>query len=147
MKNTHSPSMDTLRSLLIGAAAGLVLALVFAGGFFLRDVVRGSDVEAQAVSGDYPLLAEVQNLLQHIYLRTMPDQTQLQYGAVRGLLGVLEDKNTFFIDPPVAQSEADTLAGTYGGIGVLLRRDEQARFLLTPYEGSQVFRMAMFCSP
>jgi carboxyl-terminal processing protease len=134
MKNTHTPSMDTLRSLLIGAAAGLVLALVFAGGFFFRDTLRGSSVQAQdLVPGEYPLLAEVENLLQHIYLRPMPDQTQLQYGAVRGLLGVLQDKNTFFIDPPVAQSEADTLAGTYGGIGVLLRRDEQARFVLSPY--------------
>lgn len=134
MKNTQSPSMDTLRSLLIGAAAGLVLALVFAGGFFFRDALRGSSVQAQNITpGEYPLLAEVENLLQHVYLRPIPDQTQMQYGAVRGLLGVLADKNTFFIDPPVAQSESDTLAGTYGGIGVLLSRDEQSRFVLSPY--------------
>jgi carboxyl-terminal processing protease len=137
MKNPHTNTTDTLRSLLIGAAAGLVLALVFAGGFFFRDILRGTTVQANDVApGDYPLLAEAENLLQRVYFKTLPDQTALQYGAIKGLLEASGDKHTFFIPPPVAQSEADTLAGTYGGIGVLLRRDEMARFLLSPYPDS-----------
>ncbi|NJL54787.1 carboxyl-terminal protease, partial [bacterium] len=44
--------------------------------------------------------------------------------------------NTFFIEPPVARSESDVLAGTYGGIGVNLSRSVTGQFVLTPFEGS-----------
>ncbi len=137
MKNPYTPSTDTLRALFVGAAAGLVLALVFAGGFFFRDAMRGATVQADDTApGNFPLLAEVENLIQHVYLRPLPAQSVLQYGAVKGMVGTLGDKNTFFIEPPVARSEADALAGTYGGIGVLLRRDEKGQFLLAPYPDS-----------
>lgn len=126
-----------LKSLVIGSMMGLLLAVVFASGFFLRDLVDVPPVRAfsddENASGSYGLLDEVQNLLDSVYLRTLPDYTIRQYAAIRGVLGTLEDRNTFFIEPPVAQSEADTLAGTYGGIGVILRRDEAGQFVLYPY--------------
>lgn len=136
MKTPQSSFQDTLRALLVGASAGLVLALVFAGGFLFRDVMQQARVEASDASTTFPLLDEVQALLQHVYLRPLPDETAQQYGAIRGLLATLNDGNTFFIEPPVARSEADALAGTYGGIGVLLRRHEDGYFVLTPYPDS-----------
>jgi carboxyl-terminal processing protease len=48
-------------------------------------------------------------------------------------MGALEDRYTFFIDPPVAQSESDALAGTYGGIGVQLQRSASGDFVLFPF--------------
>jgi len=133
------------RSLLVGALAGVALALVFCAGFFIRDFV---DLDAPSVfasersgvagdqTGGYPLLDEVDTLIRVHYLRELPDDTQRQYAAIRGMLSVLGDRNTFFIDPPVAQSESDVLAGTYGGIGVTIRRDESGVFLLYPFVDS-----------
>jgi carboxyl-terminal processing protease len=51
-------------------------------------------------------------------------------------LVALDDRYTFFIDPPVAQSESDVLAGTYGGIGVQINRGEMGEFLLFPFPDS-----------
>jgi carboxyl-terminal processing protease len=48
----------------------------------------------------------------------------------------LEDKYTFFIEPPVAQSESDGLAGVYGGIGVNVMKSEDGRILLFPFNDS-----------
>lgn len=126
-----------LRSILTGILVGGILASVFVAGFFTREIFGLKPPIALAntnpeVSG-YPLLDDVQSLLDQIYLREQPDYTARQYAAIRGLLGSLEDPNTFFIEPPVAQSEAQALAGTYGGIGVQLRRDEQGRFVLYPF--------------
>lgn len=139
MKKSNSENIaEYRRSILMGAAAGLLLALAFAGGFLVRDLLFFSAtgrVQASETAG-YPLLDEVQALLDRVYLREQPDYTQRQYGAIRGMLEVLGDRNTFFIDPPVAQSEADTLAGTYGGIGVLLQRNENNEFVLYPYPES-----------
>ncbi len=125
-------------SLAFGALIGICSALIFAGGFFFRDIIDAgySPVFAAASDSDYQLLFEVQSLLDQHYLREQPDNLSRQYAAIRGVLGELQDRYTFFIDPPVAQSESDALAGTYGGIGVQIRRNEAGQFVLFPFEES-----------
>lgn len=124
------------RSILIGALMGLSMAVMFAAGFFFRGVIdlRPALVSASADSqSGYPLLDEVQRLLDQHYLRTQPEYSQRQYAAARGLLNALNDRYTFLIDPPVARSESDVLAGTYGGIGVQIQRSESGDVLLYPF--------------
>jgi len=139
MKNT---SNNFRSSIFMGVIIGLAFAGSFIAGFLIRDVIptlsltRLSISDLSGSAGDYPLVGEVELLLSQIFLRELPDSTIREYGAIRGVLGTLNDPNTFFIEPPVAQSEADVLAGTYGGIGVLLRRDEGGNFLLSPFEDS-----------
>lgn len=124
------------RSIVIGALAGLSLAVMFAAGFFFHGLV---DIRSMAVSAapetdrGFPLLNEVQTLLDQHYVRQQPDYVQRQYAAIRGLLGALNDRYTFFIDPPVAQSESDVLAGTYGGIGVAIQLSENGDIVLYPF--------------
>jgi carboxyl-terminal processing protease len=117
---------------MLGVGFGFLLAGVFAAGFFGREILERSHI----VSATFPLLDEVQIILDHAYLREQPSYTQRQYGAIRGLLAALGDRNTFFIEPPVAQSEADVLAGVYGGIGVLTRRNEAGLVELYPIADS-----------
>lgn len=135
-------SSRIIRSILTGVAAGIILAAVFAAGFLTSELLVPAQVIATEKNEelDFALLTEVQSILNRIYLHEQPDYTTRQYGAIRGLLQSLADPNTYFIEPPVARSEADALAGTYGGIGVLVRRDEQGRFLLTPYPDSPAER-------
>lgn len=137
MKSTTQNS-GVLRSIFIGAIAGVILAISFVSGFYTRGLFP-SQPEVSSIpieSQGYPLLDEVQNLIDQIYLREQPDYVQRQYAAVRGMLGLLDDRNTFFIDPPVARSEADVLAGTYGGIGVLVNRNEEGEFVMYPFADS-----------
>ncbi len=140
MQKTTSSSRHYLRSILYGALAGVGLALVFAAGFFIRDFFTlplpvQSQIAAINKEG-YPLLDEVQSLLNNYYLREQPDYMVRQYAAIRGVLGTLGDRNTFFIEPPTAQSESDVLSGTYGGIGVILRRTEAGDIVMSPYPDS-----------
>ncbi|MEO1165171.1 MAG: S41 family peptidase, partial [Chloroflexota bacterium] len=121
-----------------GAFFGLLIAIAFVCGFYVRDLFP-AQVYVPSVPPDdagFPLVDEVQTLLDQIYLREQPSYTERQYAAVRGLLAGLDDSNTFFIDPPVAQSEADVLAGTYGGIGVLVNREASGAFVLYPFADS-----------
>jgi carboxyl-terminal processing protease len=124
------------RAILIGAFAGLLLAIVFGAGFILRDFVEIPPVFAansRANDSGYPLLDEVQSLLDNHYFREQPDYLERQRAAVRGVLGVLGDSQTYLIPPVVARSEADALAGTYGGIGVEVNRNIAGQFVLYPY--------------
>ncbi|MCC6803899.1 MAG: S41 family peptidase [Anaerolineae bacterium] len=123
------------RSLLIGVAIGLVLALVFAAGFFARDFITLAPGIA-APRDSYPLLDEVQGLLDRHFLREQPPQDVREYAAIRGVLSALNDRFTFFIEPPVAASESDALAGTYGGIGVQIKRNQNGDIELYPYDDS-----------
>lgn len=123
-----------VRSVLAGVFLGLFLAAIFAVGFFLRDVLdQQHEVQARV---SYTLLDEVQELLDRVYLREQPSESARQYAAIKGMLTTLEDRNTFFIDPPVAASEADVLAGTYGGIGVSISRNETGEVVLYPFDDS-----------
>ncbi len=127
-----------VRPIFIGSLVGAILAGTFVLGFYVRGLFP-QVIQPPAAPLDqigYPLVDEVQNLVDQIYLREQPDYITRQYAAVRGVLGSLEDPNTFFIDPPVARSEADVLAGTYGGIGVLVNRNELGEFVLYPFAES-----------
>lgn len=143
MKNTSDNFKTYGRSIFFGAVMGVLLALVFCAGFFLREFVDLPPALAFSESPDadgYPLIDEVQTLIDTHFLRVQPDYIARQYAAIRGLLSSLEDRNTFFIEPPVTQSEADVLAGTYGGIGASLQRNEQGEFILYPFENSSASR-------
>ena len=126
-------------SLIVGIIVGLCIGGAFAAGFFLRGVVdvrtakAGSDNEN---GENYSLLFEVQTLLDQYYLRDQPSVMEREYAAVRGLVNSLNDRYTFFVDPPVAQSESDVLAGTYGGIGVQVQRSEDGKLILFPFKDS-----------
>lgn len=138
MKIPSASKNGYLRSILSGVLIGAILATTFVAGFYFRDLLNlptPVTVSAGAPEG-YPLLDEVQSLVNRIYLREQPTYAERQYAAIRGVLETLGEPNTFFIDPPVANSEADVLAGTYGGIGVLLQRNELGEFILYPFSES-----------
>lgn len=138
MQKRSPKAGEYARSILIGVALGILLAGVFAAGFFFHGFVTESPLVAasSAGQGDYSLLTEVQALLDRHYLREQPSQSEREYAAIRGMLGSLQDRYTFFIDPPVAASESDVLAGTYGGIGVQVQRSETGDLLVFPFEDS-----------
>lgn len=123
-------------ALLKGSLIGLGLVVVFFAGFVTRHLVQLPPAFASQdfTQEGYPLLDEVQNLLDAHYLRDQPDYIARQYAAIRGMLSTLGDTNTFFIEPPVAQSESDVLAGTYGGIGVSVQRNAEGLIEMYPFE-------------
>ena len=124
---------ETIKSVALGLALGFLVAGVFAAGYYARDALQFTNRSAEEGFISYSLLDEVQVILEQSYLRTLPPVRVREYAAIRGLLASLEDRNTFLIDPPVAASEQHVLSGTYGGIGVSIRRDEQGLIVLTPF--------------
>lgn len=134
MKQNANLRRRWLEAVVRGVLLGLVLSVVFLVGFLLGERLPAGAQDSQKAS--FNLLVEVRDLLKNHYLRDLPNTTEMEYAAIRGFLGALEDPYTFFIDPPVAQSESDVLAGEYGGIGVQLRLNERGQFVLYPFRDS-----------
>jgi len=123
-----------MRSLLVGVMFGFSFASVFILGYFTNDWVS-MDRSLTSVAS-FELLEEIQGILNRNYLREQPPTIELEYAAAQGMVAKLGDKYTFFIEPPVAQSESDGLAGVYGGIGVHVMKSEDGRILLYPFDDS-----------
>lgn len=125
----------------IRAFALLVLAgSAFGAGYIARnpkDQQETNTAQAQTdTSTAFLLLDEVNRLVESNFYKELPPTTTREYAAIRGYLGALEDPYSFFSDPPVAQSESDSLAGRYGGIGVDVKRNEAGLIELYPYPQS-----------
>ncbi len=124
--------------ILKGVALGVVLLVAFVAGFFFHSSLfpAVADLALADPPEGYPLLQEVQGLLERYYLRELPEQRQLEYAAIRGVLGALNDPYTLFNDPPVTRNESDALAGQYGGIGVDVQYAADGSYVLYPYPDS-----------
>jgi carboxyl-terminal processing protease len=137
---THSLDKDTLmkRSATNALAIVILCTLSFSAGWLLQPEQKPAT--AQNDTPGFLLLQETETLLQTHYYTELPDGVQMEYAAIRGYLSALNDRYTFFIDPPVAQSESQALAGRYGGIGVDVNRNEQGQLVLFPFPDSPAER-------
>ena len=125
MPENTSPKIP-YRSILSGLAFGLVIDLAFFGGYIYRDRF----VEEPTSEASFALLQEADGLLANNYFGEIPDEQQRVYGAIRGLTASLGDPYTIYVEPQTHEVESTNLAGSFGGIGAELSRDEEGRFLL-----------------
>lgn len=127
----------------------LVLRAVFLvtlciSAFIAGYVTRSPEVDQEANTAQaqtdtnqpFLLLNEVDRLVEDNFYKELPPVTAREYAAIRGYLEALEDPYSFFSDPPVTQSQSDSLAGRYGGIGVDIKRNEGGFIELYPYPES-----------
>jgi carboxyl-terminal processing protease len=110
----------------------LLVLLAFSGGYIARDLTVVSAQE----EGRFPLLDEAVSYVEQYFVKDKPDQKTQEYALIRSYLSTLGDPNTFFIEPAVAASESDALAGRYGGIGADVQRNERGEFVLYPFPDS-----------
>jgi len=58
--------------------------------------------------------------LQDVYYGTLPDERQVTYAAIRGVLSILDDTNTSFMDPEEARLWNEGIQGRFEGIGAVV---------------------------
>jgi carboxyl-terminal processing protease len=64
------------------------------------------------------------------------DDQALMQGAIRGMMDALGDKQTFYMEPQVYESETSSLQGQYEGIGAYVDTDGEFLTIVSPIEGS-----------
>jgi carboxyl-terminal processing protease len=125
------PSPKTFRAFALWSFS---LLLAFGLGYHWRASTLPS--AAQESSSAFPLLDEAVQFVEANFVKPQPDPVALEYEVIRGYLGALGDPNTFFIEPAVAASESQALAGRYGGVGVDVKRNEAGELVLYPFPDS-----------
>ncbi len=83
---------------------------------------------------------DVWQLVEKDFIGTLPSPQARVYGAIRGSLTSLNDPYTAFVEPDSHQREKEDLQGSFGGIGVTMRRNAQGDLVLTPLPDSPALK-------
>lgn len=102
--------------------------LSFTAGYYARDIWPPA---AEQLS----LVKEARHLLDIHYLDPLPDDLVLERGMIHGMMGVLGDPYSRYVEPAAHEIQSDDLVGEYAGIGAEIFKGEQGKFYLTPIEG------------
>jgi carboxyl-terminal processing protease len=107
----------------------VILSTGFAGGYLThRQLFFTGDVD-----GDFPLVLQAHAILKNHAYDDLPQDPQIQYGMIRGMLQAYGDPFTSFLEPVQSTLEGHSLQGHFGGIGVRLGMDEEGYVLLFPF--------------
>jgi carboxyl-terminal processing protease len=135
----------------------ILLAGAFSGGFiaghflpaagqipFLSDILPSSPTVAPDPQSATP--AELQslfvpfweawNIVHTQYVDQPVDDLKLMQGAIRGMMDVLGDQQTFYMDPKLYADETQSLQGEYEGIGAYVDMDGEYLTIVSPIAGS-----------
>lgn len=135
---------------LTGCAVILAAAVIFSAGsgigFMIgrmssADEAAGSTVIAAETDralapGDLDIFWEAMELVEEDFYGELPSPNERTYGAIRGVLETLDDKNTGFLAPEEATSFMESIEGSFEGIGALVEwaEDEGAVRIIEPFE-------------
>lgn len=128
---------DRLTKILLAVAGALLVVVVALGGFALgRETAPASTAApagaATSAEFNYNVLNEIRAALDKYYVNpeNLDDET-LFNAAVNGMLGVLDDFGTFYMDPQTVTLDT-TIRGAFDGIGVNIVQDPEGILIAKP---------------
>ncbi len=102
-------------------------------------IVRGvTDLEKGKEEGiDFSVFWETWQMIKDKYVKADElDSQDLVYGAVRGLVGSLEDQNSVFMAPSDAKKFNEDIAGEFSGIGAEIGIRNDQLVIIAPLKGT-----------
>jgi len=102
-------------------------------------IVRGvTDLEKGKEEGiDFSVFWEAWQMIKDKYVKADElDSQNLVYGAVRGLVGSLEDQNSVFMAPSDAKKFNEDIAGEFSGIGAEIGIRNDQLVIIAPLKGT-----------
>jgi len=142
----------------LGSLVGLLLLTgVFSAGILVGNVIPATEQlpvirdllplvptvepdQTSATPEEYQTLFtpfwEAWNIVHNNYVDRPLDDVALMRGAIRGMMDAIGDKQTFYMDPVVYDTETSALSGEYEGIGAYVDTDGDYLTIISPIEGS-----------
>lgn len=84
----------------------------------------------------FDLFWEAWDLLQRDFYGQLPNEKEMTYGAIRGVIKILGDPDTALVDPAIAAATREDMTGVFEGIGATVRLNEEGYLVIVqPFEG------------
>jgi carboxyl-terminal processing protease len=115
----------------------LLVLLAFAAGFGTNWYLVHQQFSADAVTTretpkPFDVFWEAWHILERDFYGGLPDDKQMTYGAIRGVITTLDDPYTSFVEPQPRELERHDLQGRFGGIGAWIQQQGPGTFVLSP---------------
>jgi carboxyl-terminal processing protease len=111
---------------------GLLIELAFFAGIVLGPQVTGV-LSSSPGESHAPLLDEAWEVAEGQFYGQLPTDQSRAYGAVRGMMESFKDPYSVFVEPPQTELQSQQLSGKFGGIGASVRRENDGRYVLSPF--------------
>jgi carboxyl-terminal processing protease len=112
----------------------ILISICLAVGFLAGYLVRG-EFPTQA-DETFPVLRQAYRILLQHGLQDIPNIRELEYGMIRGMLQVYADPYSIFVEPAQHELESNDLEGSFWGIGVDLKKNDDGKVILNPLPNS-----------
>lgn len=99
---------------------------------------------AAADPAGFGLLREVERLVETRFIERHVDESQLLYGAARGMLAAVDDPYTRFMDPRAFREfQESAYAGQFTGIGIIMDLKDGQVIVISPIPGTPAARAGL----
>lgn len=143
----------TSRAVLGGALAALLVGLAaYCAGWVSARMIGNTPIDTMLASfgnratrettpaqlqAQFGVFWEVWDLVEGEFYQATPlDQQRMVYGAIKGMLGALDDEYTTFQEPDIAAQSRESMQGKFEGIGAFLRVEQGEVLIDRPIRGS-----------
>lgn len=119
-----------------GSGLGFLIGRMSSDGETAGATVIAAETDRALAPGDLDIFWEAMELVEEDFYGELPSPNDRSYGAIRGVLETLEDKNTGFLTPDEATSFMESIEGSFEGIGAMVEwaEDEGAVRIIEPFE-------------
>ncbi|MBN2305666.1 MAG: S41 family peptidase [Anaerolineae bacterium] len=129
------PSNPELANSLFAVRVLVILVLTAAVAFMLG-VFYAHSTNSPHDDSDFDVFWRSWDILEDDYYFDLPEDKELVYGAIQGLLSTTGDRYTFFVPPVVAEYDRQQTAGEFGGIGAYVSQNQAGQLVISnPFSG------------
>ena len=120
----------------VGSGLGFMLGRMSNAEETVGSTVIAAETDRALAPKDLGIFWEAMDLVEEDFYGELPSPNDRSYGAIRGVLETLEDKNTGFLAPEEATSFMESIEGSFEGIGAMVEwaEDERAVRIIEPFE-------------
>lgn len=148
--NKHNPLSDffTKTFAIKSIAAGTFIFAIFGIGFLIGGAMNNSARAETAMSDvvlNTPLFASVKQNIDNKFVfwkssSTLPTAKEREYGMIRGYVESYKDPYTVFFPPVEAKSFAQTVKGSFGGVGMTVGMKDGNIVVIAPLKDSPAMK-------
>ncbi len=121
-----------LKLMIVAVLVTLTTGVAFLAGFAARDSLASEPITVAVESAtreqeSFRLFWDVWHILGREFYGDLPDEQEMTYSAIQGVIGDLDDEYTAFLEPEMAAIVREDMSGSFEGIGAVVNIDDNGQ--------------------
>lgn len=137
----HRGNRFSKRMILKSIGLGVIIFALFALGFLVGSAMGSTTYAKNDGKMESVLLSKVQDTLNEKFIfwkssSSLPTAKELEYGMIAGYVSAYKDPYTVFFPPKESKTFAETVKGSFGGVGMTVGMKDGNIVVISPLKDS-----------